>query len=274
MTALSPRPLAKLSLKWNMIEEDGLSILEKFQLTKDLGFDGVEIDSPGDLPLAEVIAARDKTGLAVPGVVNCQHWKFPLTDPDPAVRQACVDATIAALDEAQQLGATTVLLVPGVVKPGTSYKTAYELAVSGISKILPHTDRTGVSLAIENVWNDFLLSPLEAAQFLDTFDHPRIGWYFDVGNVLRYVRPVDWIEALGHRIFKIDMKEFSLKKMDAEGTWKGFDVALGDGDCDWPRVNRALSAVGYSGWASVEMPGGNRKHLADLKARADRIAAA
>jgi len=271
--SVSARPLAKISLKWGMVEEPSLSILEKFQLLRDLGYDGVELDSPNDLPLDEVLNARDKTGLVIPGLVNSVHWKHPLTDPDPAARQACVDAMVKALHEAKLYGATTVLLVPGVVNAGTSYKTAYERAGEEIAKILPAAEASGISIALENVWNDFLLSPLEAADFIDRFDHPKLGWYFDVGNVLRYGRPTHWIEALGKRILKIDIKEYSLEKMNSEGPWKGFDVELGEGDCDWAEVNRALTDVGYSGWASIEVPGGDRKRLADLKKRVDRIAA-
>ncbi|WP_289728219.1 sugar phosphate isomerase/epimerase family protein [Rhizobium sp. S163] len=269
------RPLAKISLKWSMIEEDGLSILEKFQLLRDLGFDGVELDSPGDLPSREVLDARDKTGVAIPGLVNSMHWKSPLTDADPAVRQACVASMITALNDAKLYGADTVLLVPGVVRNSpTTYKTAYSRALEEIAKITPYAEETGVSIALENVWNDFLLSPLEAAGFVDACNHPKVGWYFDVGNVLRYGRPVDWIEALGTRILKIDVKEYSLDKMNSEGPWKGFEVEIGDGDCDWPAVNRALSEIGYSGWASVEVPGGDRHRLAAIKERVDRIAAA
>ncbi len=268
----SPRPLAKISLKWSMIEEDKLSILEKFQLLRDVGFDGVELDSPNDLPSREVLDARDKTGVAIPGLVNSMHWKSPLTDADPAVRQACVDSMITALNDAKLYGADTVLLVPGVVRNSpTSYKTAYGRALEEIAKIIPHAEKTGVSIALENVWNDFLLSPLQAAAFVDACNHPKVGWYFDVGNVLRYGRPVDWIEALGHRILKIDVKEYSLDKMNSEGPWKGFEVEIGDGDCDWAAVNRALAEVGYSGWASVEVPGGDRHRLAAIKERVDRI---
>ena len=268
------RPMAKLSLKWNMIEEPTLTVLEKFQLIADLGFDGVELDSPDTLALADIVAARDKTGLAIPGVINAAHWKFPLTDADPAVRQACVDASIKALDDAREYGADTVLLVPGVVNAQTSYKQAWERASAEIPKILAHAEKTGVKLAFENVWNDFLLSPLEAALFVDQFAHASAGWYFDVGNVLRYGRPTHWIEALGPRILKVDLKEYSWTKMHAEGPRAGFDVALGDGDCDWPAVNRALADVGYSGWASVEVPGGDRTRLAEIKRRVDLIAAA
>lgn len=270
----SARPMTRVSLKWGMVEAGPLSILEKFQLLKDLGFDGVELDSPNDLPLDEVLEARDRTGLAIPGVVNSRHWKVPLTDPDPAVRAACVESMVTALHDAKRYGASTVLLVPGVVNATTSYAQAYDRAIEEIGKLVPHAEETGVAIALENVWNDFLLSPLEAARFVDAFDHPLIGWYFDVGNVLRYGRPAHWIEALGHRILKVDVKEFSLARMNAEGPWKVFEVELGDGDGDWPAVNRALAGIGYSGWVSAEVPGGDRDRLAAIRERMAKIAAA
>jgi len=267
------RALTKVSLKWTMIEEPELSILDTFKLLVDLGFDGVELDAPNELPVGEVVAARDRTGLAIPGVINSMHWKAPLTDPDSAVRQVGVAAIHTALDTAREYGASTVLVVPGVVNDKTSYSQAYKLAVGELSKVMDHAETTGVSIAIENVWNDFLLSPLEAARFVDGFEHGAIGWYFDVGNVLRYGRPAHWIEALGKRILKVDVKEFSLQRMDAEGPWKGFDVELGEGDCNWATVNAALLKAGYSGWGSIEMPGGDRHRLKALKAGFDRIAA-
>lgn len=277
MTTSSPSPssraFSKVSLKWGMVEEPGLSILDKFLLLADLGFDGVELDAPNELPRDEVLAAQRRSGLAIPGVVNSMHWKAPLTDPDAAVRQVSVQAILTALDNARDYGASTVLVVPGVVNATTSYGQAYELAQVELRKVLDHAEAVGVSIAIENVWNDFLLSPLEAARFVDEFEHPRVGWYFDVGNILRYGRPAHWIEALGNRILKVDIKEFSLERMNSLGPWKGFDVELGEGDCDWSVVNQALSAVGYSGWASIEVPGGDRHRLKALKQRFDRIAA-
>lgn len=265
------RPMARISLKWSMVEEPDLSIGDKFLLLADLGYDGVELDAPNELSMAEVIAARDRSGLAIPGVINSMHWKAPLTDPDPDVRALCVQSIKTALDNAAEYGASTVLVVPGVVNAKTSYTEAYARSAQELARVLDHAEKRGVSIAIENVWNDFLLSPLEAARFLDDFNHPRIGWYFDVGNVLRYGRPPDWIEALGKRILKVDIKEFSLERMNSLGPRQGFDVELGDGDCDWPAVNRALAEVGYSGWVSLEVPGGDRKRLGEIKSRADRI---
>ena len=265
------RPMTHVSLKWSMVEEPDLSIGDKFLLLADLGYDGVELDAPNELSMAKVIAARDRSGLAIPGVINSMHWKAPLTDPDPDVRAVCVQSIKTALDNAAEYGASTVLVVPGVVNAKTSYTKAYARSVQELAGVLDHAEKRGVSIAIENVWNDFLLSPLEAARFLDGFNHPRIGWYFDVGNVLRYGRPPDWIEALGKRILKVDIKEFSLERMNSLGPRQGFDVELGDGDCDWPAVNRALAEVGYSGWVSLEVPGGDRKRLGEIKSRADRI---
>jgi len=264
------RPLIKKSLKFGMVEEN-LSILDKFKLLKDLGFDGVELDSPNALDHKEILKARDKTGLEIPGVVNSLHWKMPLSDPDPSVRKKCVDSMKDALRNCKAYGGTTVLLVPAVVSEKVSYVDAYKRSQEEIRKILPVAEETGIKIAIENVWNNFLISPVEAARYIDEFEHEMIGWYFDVGNIIRYGWPEHWIEALGNRIIKIDVKEYSREKQRNEGVWKGFQVELMEGDCNWPIVNAALSKVGYSGWGSAEVPGGDRKRLAKISELMDKI---
>lgn len=264
------RPLIKKSLKYGMVTEK-LSVLDKFKLLKDLGFDGVELDSPNDLDPKEILEARDKTGLLIPGVVNSFHWKYPLTDPDPKVRETCLNSMIKSLNDCKLYGGTTVLLVPGVVNAGTSYQDAYKRAKTEIKKLIPVAKKTGIKIALENVWNNFLISPVEAARFVDEINHPLVGWYFDVGNILRYGWPEHWIETLGKRIMKVDIKEFSRKKQQDEGLWKGFDVELMDGDCNWPVVNKALAKVGYSGWGSAEVPGGDRKRLQVISERMDAV---
>jgi L-ribulose-5-phosphate 3-epimerase len=268
--SIAKQPLVKKSLKYGMIKED-LPILEKFNLIKSLGFDGVELDSPNDLDPEEVLAARDQAGIEIPGVVNSVHWRSPLSDPDPAVRAKCVESMKTALRECKRYGGTTVLLVPAVVNKEVSYQAAYERSQEEIRKILPVAEETGVKIAIENVWNNFLLSPLEAARYIDEFDHPMIGWYFDVGNVVRYGWPEHWIRTLGSRILKIDIKEYSRKKQEEEGIWKGFQVKLNEGDCDWPAVNKALADIGYTGWGSAEVPGGNRERLREISERMDQL---
>lgn len=270
-TPTAPLPFARISLKWSMIEAPELSIAETFAMLAELGYDGVEIDAPTDMPLDELRGASAASGVALPGVINARHWSHPLSSPDTEIRAAGVQGMIAALETARTIGAETVLLVPGAVGPEVSYATAWDRAIAGLEQLLPHAERTGVRIAIENVWNNFLLSPLEAAAFLDRFDHPLLGWYLDVGNLLRNGYPTDWIEVLGARITRVDLKEFSRAKMEAEGPWKGFDVELGEGDCDWVAVNAALRGVGYSGWASVEVPGGGRPRLAEIRERVEAL---
>lgn len=269
-TPIALSPLNKKSLKWGMIKED-LSVLQKFELIKSLGFDGVELDSPDDLNDDEVLEAKAKTGIEIPGLVNSVHWKQSLSDPDPAVRAACVEATVNGLHRCKKLGGTTVLLVPAVVKADVFYEDAYNRSVEEIKKILPAARETGVKIAIENVWNNFLISPVEAKKYIDDFNDDHIGWYMDIGNIVRYGWPAHWIKALGSRIIKVDIKDYSRKKQTDEGIWEGFKVLLGDGDADWPAVNKALAEVGYSGWGSAEVSGGDRTRLKEISERMDRL---
>ena len=248
--------------------------MDKFKLLKDLGYDGVELDSPDKLDMKEVLEARDKTGLLIPGTVNSMHWKLPLSDPDPKKREECSKSIEKALWDTKEYGGSTVLVVPGVVNATVSYAEAYERSHAEIKKLLPVAEKTGVKIAVENVWNQFLLSPLEAAKYIDDFKHPMVGWYFDVGNVLRYSWPTSWIETLDKRILKLHLKEFSFKKQNDLGLWKGFDVEFFDGDCNWPEVNKALQKVGYSGWASAEVKGGDRQRLLTIREKMDLIFAA
>ncbi len=265
----APRAIKK-SLKFPMVRVEG-TILEKFKLLRAIGFHGVELDSPSNLDRDEVLRAKDETRLPIPGVIDSKHWSKPFSHPDPNVRAEGRRALEIALHDAKAYGATTVLLVPAVVNKEVSYDAAYERSQTEIRKVLPLAEELGVKIASENVWNNFLRSPREAARYIDDFDHPMIGWYFDVGNIINYGWPEHWIHVLGHRILKLDIKEFSRKKRDDEGHWKGFDVKLLEGDCDWPAVMKALDEIGYSGWASAEVPGGGEERLREIAERMDRI---
>jgi len=269
-TSLQQKPQIKKSLKYSMVKEE-LSIEEKFRMLKDLGFDGVEMDSPNELNNSEIIVARDKSGLEIPGVINSVHWKSPLSHPDAAVRKACFDSMVTALNDCKEYGGTTVLLVPGVVSADISYEDAYIRSQNEIRKLIPYAEKTGIKIAIENVWNNYLISPLEAARYLDEINSPMVGWYFDIGNIVRYGWPEHWIRTLNKRILKLDVKEYSREKQRNEGVWKGFDVELAEGDCNWPVVIEALTDIGYSGWASAEVPGGDRKRLEKISLLMDKI---
>ncbi|MCH8124043.1 MAG: sugar phosphate isomerase/epimerase [Bacteroidetes bacterium] len=264
------RVALKKAVKFGMIEED-MTILQKFELLKSLGFDGVEMDSPSDLDVDEVVAARDTAGLPIHGVVDSVHWRQTLSDADPAVREAGLDGLKIALNDAHAFGASTVLLVPAVVNRDVSYDDAYSRSQTEIRKVLPMANELGVKIAIENVWNRFLLSPLEAARYVDEFESDMIGWYMDVGNIVTFSWPEQWIRILGHRVLKLDIKEYSRAKRDEEGPYAGFRVALGEGDCNWPEVLNALDEIGYEGWATAEIPGGDTERLTEIATRMNRI---
>ena len=262
----------KKSLKFGMFREEGLSIQEKFEILKEIGFDGVELDSPADLDQDEVIAARDITGLEIPGVISALHWTKPLSDPDTAVRNEGRSGLETALRDAALYGATTVLLVPAVVKKEVQYDDAWTRSQAQIRKALTVAREVGVKIAIENVWNSFLFSPLEMARYIDELSDPLVGAYFDVGNIVNFGWPEQWIRILGRRIMKLDIKEYSREKRDQEGPFAGFRVPLGEGDCDWPAVVSALEETGYSGgWGSAEVRGGDRERLKEISQRMDLI---
>ena len=180
------------AVKFGMVAGDA-TVLEKFRLLAKLGFDGVEVDSPSPLDPVEVIAARDETGLAIPGVVDSVHWKHPFSHGDAEVRAKGRKGLETALRDAKRFGADTVLLVPAVVNRSCSYDDAYRRSQEEIRKVLPLAASLEVKIALENVWNGFLLSPLEAARYVDEFESPWIGWHFDVGNIVNYGWPEQWV---------------------------------------------------------------------------------
>jgi len=259
----------KKGIMWDTVGVKG-SLLAKFQAVKAAGFNGVEMSSHQDQQA--VLKARDATGLAIPSVCGSQHWAKPLSDPDPAVREAGLEALRQTLRDAKAYGATSVLLVPGVVNAKVAYDECWKRSSEEIAKALPLAAELGVKIAIENVWNNFLLSPLEAARYVDEFNSPWIGWHFDVGNIVLYGWPEQWIRILGPRVVKIHLKEFSRKKCDQEGRWKGFAVKLLEGDDNWPAVMKAVHEIGYSDWFIAEQGGGDSPEgLSDLAGRIDKI---
>ncbi len=240
-----------------MYETIGLkgTVMEKFQAVKAAGFEGIEPMS--HMTQSEVLEAFAATGLKPASCCCATHWKTPLSDADPAVRKAGLGGLLQALRDAKAYGASSVLLVPGVVNKKTSPDDAWKRSQAEIRKAIPVARDLGVKIAIENVWNQFIMTPLEAARYVDEFESPSVGWHFDVGNSVTYGFPEQWIRILNKRIVKLHIKEYSRAKRDKQGPSAGFNVPFMQGDNDWPAVMAAVDEVGYTGWGIAEQPGGD-----------------
>jgi len=150
-----------------------------------------------------------------------------------------------------------------VVNKKVSYRAAYARSQVNIRKLIPFAEQSGVKIAIEEVWNKFLLSPVEFARYIDEFGSPTVGAYFDVGNVVEYGYPEEWIHELGKRILKIHIKEYAKPKR--------FDYKLGEGEIDWAAVRQGLIDVGYEGWITAEVNYGDLAALKDVVRRMNQV---
>ena len=269
----SPRPAVgfRKSIMWGTVKMEG-SVLDKCKAIKAAGYEGIEPDS--HMNRQEVIDAAKATGLALTSVTCYTHWRKLLSHPDAAVRREGIDGAIVALEDAAAYGTDAMLLVPGRVNDTVSYDECWARSVEGIRKLLPVAEKLKVKICVENVWNNFLLSPMEACNYVDLFKSPYVKFYFDVGNILVYGWPEQWIRILGDRIARVHIKEFSKKIADKRGNREGFKVPLTEGDVDWPKVMSALRNSYKGGWLATEM-GTNKTldELKDLSARFDKVLA-
>ena len=275
MAALRPRTAAaaggmKKAVYISMLPKE-LGYRERFQMAKDVGFEGIEIGTVADPAVAaEIKEASAKTGLVIHSVMNADHWKYPLSSADPEVVAKSVAGMETSLRNAKLWGCDSVLLVPAVVNPETSYKDAWTRSQKVVKeRILPLAQELRVVIGMEEVWNKFLLSPLEMAQYVDEFASPWVKAYLDVGNMLFYGYPQDWARTLGKRIHRVHIKDFKVDRGKGQFFWKN----IGEGDVDWPEVRKALGEVGYDGWVTTEIEGGDAAYLKDVVARFDRFLA-
>ncbi len=249
-----------------------LDFKDRFQLARDCGFEEIEIGTVSDPKEAgDIRKASESTGLRIHSVMNSDHWRFPLTSPDGEVVKKCVSGMETSLRNAHEWGADTVLLVPAVVDSKTSYGDAWTRSQREIRKMIPLAEKLKVVIAVEEVWNKFLLSPLEFARYVDDFKSPWVRAYFDVGNVVLYGYPQDWIRTLGKRIVKLHFKDFTFKQDPAIRKRVADFVNLRDGEIDWKEIHAALGEIGYKGSATVELSGGDGAYLKDVGERFERI---
>jgi L-ribulose-5-phosphate 3-epimerase len=249
-----------------------LSMKDRFALAKEVGFEEVEAPQTDDDQRAEEIGrAASDAKVRIHSVMNGDHWRFPLSSGDPEVVAKSMKAMRTSLRNAKLWGADTVLLVPAVVNPQTRYQEAWDRSRRQISELIPEAEKLKVIIAVEEVWNKFLLSPLEFAHYVDEFKTPWVRAYFDVGNVVLYSYPQDWIRTLGKRIVKLHFKDFKFQNNPQTKKREADFVNLTEGEIDWKEIHKALGEIGYRGSATVELAGGDRAYLADVSSRFDRI---
>lgn len=249
----------------------GMSYADRFALARASGFDAIEMQTvTKDEEAAEIRDAAKQAGIRIHSVMNSAHWRLPLSSSDPTVVAGSVKGMETSLKNAVLWGADAVLLVPAVVDTATSYQEAWTRSQRVIrERLLPMAKDLKVTIAIEEVWNKFLLSPIEFARYIDDFSSPVVKAYFDVGNVVLYAFPQDWIRTLGSRIVKIHLKDFTFDRRNERFAWKN----IGEGDIDWPEVRRALADIKYNGYVTTELSGGDAAYLKDVAARVDRFLA-
>ena len=248
-----------------------LDIESRFKLARDVGFAGVE-GEPTDLATADKMrAAAEKAGIHIHSVIY-GGWDPPLSSPDPVAAAQSLKNAEAALRCAEHYGAETILLVPGVVNAQTRYVDAYKRSHSAIQRLIPIAEQCKITICLEEVWNNFLLSPMEFAAFVDSFHSPRVQAYFDVGNVTPFAWPEDWIRTLGKRIRKVHLKDFK-GGPGLFGGVGGHFTNLREGSINWPEVRKAFREINYTGYMTTELGGGDEAYLRDVSARVDKILA-
>jgi hexulose-6-phosphate isomerase len=255
------------TLKIGMVDLPG-SLNDKFQALKELGFDGVEMDSPG-MEIETTRKAIAGSGLPVDGTVCSTHWNVRHSDPNPATRAKALADLQQAIRDTHAVGGHSVLLVVGHGNDGTE-REVWERSIGNIRHALPLASRLGIHIAIENVWNHFLYqhdgpdnqTADKLRDYVDELDSPWVGVQFDIGNHQKYGKPAEWIRTLGRRIVKLDVKDWGV-----QAGW----ARIGEGDVDWPAVRQALLDIGYAGWAAAEVAGGGRERLHEISTNMDRV---
>ncbi|MGA3096223.1 MAG: sugar phosphate isomerase/epimerase family protein [Bryobacteraceae bacterium] len=269
--AASTRLPIRKAVEFSMLPAS-LSVAARFQLARDAGFEEIECPTTPDQSQAEEkLAASKASGLRIHSVMNSEHWRSPLSSGDPAVVEKSMEGMRTSLRNAKLWGSDTVLLVPAVVNPETTYAQAWERSQRQIRLLLPLAAELKVVIGLEEVENKFLLSPLEFARYVDDFDSPWVRAYFDVGNIMSYAYPQDWIRTLGKRIVKVHIKDWAnrldptIKKRVPEY------VPLLEGEVDWKAVRQAFADIDYRGTATVELASGDAEYIKEVSRRFDRI---
>ena len=258
----------KKACLFGMLPEN-LSLEDRFKLAKDVGFEGVEAPPVDGMEAEKMRTASDKAGIRIHSVIF-GGWGAPLSSGDPAIIERGLKEAKSAIHGAKIMGADSILLVPAIVDANTRYEDAYKRSHENVRKLIPYAEEHQILICIEEVWNNFLLSPMEYVKYIDDFKSKWVQSYFDVGNVVAFAWPQDWIRTVGKRIHKVHLKDYK-GGPGLFGSRGGNFVNLREGSIDWPEVRKAFSEIGYSGYMTTELGGGDEAYLRDVVSRVDKI---
>ena len=259
----------KLGMITDKVGDKKLTLAERLGLAGEAGLDGVDFDQAGKFTAEEARAAVQESGVFVHNAINHTHWKKRLTSADEAERKTSVDNIAHCIRVSHAAGGNGVLIVVGQGTDGER-DVVEERARGEIKKLIPLAASLGQPILFENVWNrmfyDHDSPPEQSAErhvaFIDSFKSPWVGQYYDIGNHWKYGQPGDWIRAFGHRCVKLDVKGFSR----AEGKF----TEIGEGDLPWKEVQKGLSDIGYTGWATAEVGGGGVERLTKVREQMEK----
>jgi hexulose-6-phosphate isomerase len=252
------------SLKWGMVQDKTVSVVEAFGKLKACGYEGVEprMELKGEggkskkeakLDVDEWVAASKESGL----VVDCMTGGRPFN-------------LVETIDILKKLGGDSILATVPVDEKKT-FRANWDESVAAFKAAAPHAEKQGIKILIENVWQSFLISALDMQRFVDEVGHASVGVHFDVGNLVRWGVAEHWVQVLGKRIGKLDIKEYDLDVAMTQGMRLGFKTPIGEGSVNWPAVREELEKLEFSGWAAAEVPGGDWEYLADVARRMDKV---
>ncbi|MDC0504369.1 sugar phosphate isomerase/epimerase [Verrucomicrobiales bacterium] len=263
-----------LSVKLGMIPKkiDGkeLTLNQRLLMAKEAGLDGVDFDQAGEHTVEAAKTAVQETGVFAHNAINHAHWKDTLTHSDPAVRAKGRANIEHCLRLGHAVGGSGVLIVVGKGGDGTRQEVE-ERCREEIKALLPLAASLGQPILIENVWNQMFYdhggSPDQGAErfvdFVDSFQSPWVGMYYDIGNHWKYGQPGEWIRAFGHRCFKLDVKGFSRARNKF--------TEIGEGDLPWDQVRQGLADINFTGWATAEVGGGDVKRLTKVREQMQNV---
>jgi len=262
-TCLPPPPKTErrllFSCKYGMTK--GPTLEARLTAAREAGMDGIDFDAAAGVTPEELRQAAASTGVFIHNAINHAHWQQRLTSPDEATRSTAVANLEHCIRVSHAAGGNSVLIVLGKADDGPA---GPDLARAAIQSVIPLAARLGQRILFENVWNGMFYEPdgprtqsaKPFADYIDSFKSPWVGAFFDLGNHARYGDVAGWVRELGPRIVKLDIKGYSNARADKDGPWKGF-VDITAGDIDWPSVRGALREIGFTGWVSAEVGGGD-----------------